>query len=101
MNKILKSIIINKITEWAKKIYYYQSHKWAQNEKKNSNYAENANERNVCNMKVKEKQNDHDHKRECNESIRSRIVCQIFTQAGKKNIKLNNSMNQNVMLIET
>ena len=62
--------------------------------KKNRNDAENVNEKNTCNMRTKQRQNDHDHECKCNESIRSRITCQITAQFEKKNIKLNNSMNE-------
>ena len=66
----------------------------AKRKKKIRNDAENANERNTCNMKTKQRQNNHDHEREreCSENIRSRIASQITAQF-KKNIKVNNLMN--------
>ena len=45
-------------------------------------------------MRIKQKQSDYDHERECSKNIRSRITCQITAKfEKKKDIKLNNSMN--------
>ena len=45
-------------------------------------------------MKTRQRQNNHDYERKCDEDIQSRITCQITAQLEKKkNIKLNNLMN--------
>ena len=95
INKMLKLIMINKITELAKNnLLLSKLQINAKKEKKNRNYAENVKEKNTRNIKTKQRQNNHDHERECSENIKSRIACYIITQSEKKkNIKLNNSMN--------
>ena len=81
MDKMLKSVMTNKITKLTKKIYItIKVINERKTNKTNRNDAKNANEKNTCNMKTRQRQSDHDHERECNKNIRSSIACQIITQ---------------------
>ena len=70
MNKILKSIIINKITKLAKKKFVIVK---VTNERKmrkrNQNDIKTVHKRNTRDIKTKQKQSDHHHERECDKSL--------------------------------
>ena len=94
MNKMLKSIMINKITKFAKKDLLLLESQMSVR-KKNRNDFEILDWKNTHNIKAKKKQNSHNNECKCDKNLWSCFAHSIFSQfEKKKNFKLNNSMNE-------